>query len=62
MTNILLTQKEAALLLKVQPDTLRKWGKLGIIKPHCRLNNRPRYLEENVNNLLNPKTPTTHAK
>lgn len=60
MTNILLTRKEAALLLKVKPDTLRKWEDSGILKPNCWLNNRPRYLEKDLNNLLTPK-PSANA-
>lgn len=54
----LLTRKQASEIMGVKPDTLRKWSKVNILKPYCRVNGRPRYRLEDLNNLLKPSTPT----
>jgi predicted site-specific integrase-resolvase len=48
----LINRKQAAELLAVKPDTIRKWQNEGKIIASCYINNRPRYLIENLEKLI----------
>lgn len=56
-----LTRKEAATILKIKPDTLRRWERRRIISPCSRLRGRPRYSAEAVTLLFTSK-PNIDAK
>lgn len=52
----LLTRKEVAEILRVKPDTLRKYAKAGQIKVFANINGRPRYRAQDLQELLKLKT------
>lgn len=62
MDDKLLTRKEVAEQFGVKPGTVKKWDRSGTLSPHCRLNNRPRYRQSDVNNLYKPTNPDIDAK
>lgn len=58
MEKQLINRKQAAELLAVKPDTIRKWQNEGKISAACYINNRPRYSLEDLNKVFNLKNST----
>ncbi len=51
MTKETFTRSEAAQILGVKPDTVKKWEKKGLIIPAFHINDRPRYSKEALDKL-----------
>lgn len=51
-----LSRKEAAEYLGVHPRTIYKWEAAGLLSPSLKVNNRPRYLIEDLEQIIKRKT------
>ncbi|RYE54767.1 MAG: MerR family transcriptional regulator [Sphingobacteriales bacterium] len=51
----MLTRNQIAKMFAVTAQTVRLWEKKHLITPCCHINGRPRYNQEDVNQLMNKK-------
>ena len=55
--NELFSRREVAEIFKVRPHTVFIWERKGLIKPALKINTRPRYSIESIEQLAKVKQP-----